>query len=75
MIEKEQYGGKKGRSTKDNWLIMAIIDENKKLGKDTYMIFADAEKCFDKLWLEDCLNKNEQSWFKGKGDYVIKGNE
>ena len=44
MIEEEQYGGKKGRSTKDSWLIMmAIIDENKKLGKDTYMIFADAD--------------------------------
>ena len=34
---------------------MAVMEENKRLGKDTYLIFADAEKCFDKLWLEDCL--------------------
>jgi len=46
-----QNGGrKKNRSTKDNWLgIMAIMD------MDTYMVFADAEKCFDKLWLEDFI--------------------
>ena len=51
-----QNGGRKNRSTKDNWLaLMAIMDKNKRLGKNTYMIFADAEKCFDKLWLEDCV--------------------
>ena len=51
-----QNGGGKNRSAKDNWMaIMAIMDRNKKLGRDTYMIFADAEKCFDKLWLEDCV--------------------
>jgi len=25
------------------------------LGKNTYLVFADAYKCFDKLWLKDCL--------------------
>ena len=22
-----------------------------------YVLFGDAEKCFDKLWLDDCLNE------------------
>ena len=56
QISEFQCGGKKGRSTKNNWIIMmAIIDRNKALKKKTYAIFADAEKCFDKLWLEDSL--------------------
>ena len=51
-----QNGGRKERSTKDNWLgMMAVMDRNKWLKKETCFIFADAEKCFDKLWLEDCL--------------------
>jgi hypothetical protein len=35
--------------------LRAIIDRNRELKKKTYTIFADAEKCFDKLWLEDSL--------------------
>ena len=51
-----QNGGRKKRSTIDNVLIiMGVIDNNRRLKKNTYLIFADAEKCFDKLWLEDCL--------------------
>lgn len=51
-----QNGGKKGRSTKDNWMaIMAVMDEYKRWGNDLYVLFADAEKCFDRLWLKDCL--------------------
>ena len=51
-----QNGGKKGRSAIDNIIIiMSIMDNNRRLGQRTYLIFADAEKCFDKLWLQDCL--------------------
>ena len=51
-----QNGGQKGRSSMDNWfMLMTIIDNNRRLKKDTYVVMADAEKCFDKLWLEDCL--------------------
>ena len=40
----------------DNWIILrAIINNNRRLRKNTYMIMADAEKCFDKLWLQHCL--------------------
>ena len=55
-ITRFQNGGQKKRSTKDNWLaLMAVIDRNRKLKQDTYLLCADAEKCFDRLWLEDCL--------------------
>ena len=48
-----QCGGKKGTSTIDHTLtILEIINRNKYLNKETYVIFIDMEKCFDKLWLE-----------------------
>ena len=56
IIEKHQSGGKKEAMTGDNWIILrAIIDNNRRLRKTTHIIMANAEKCFDKLWLQDCL--------------------
>lgn len=55
-MDECQSGGRKNRSTVDNWIILgAILDQNRWLGKSTYIIVADAEKCFDRLWLKDCL--------------------
>ena len=55
-LDKHQNGGRKQRSTKDNWLaLMSVIDKNKEVKRDTVLVFVDAEKCFDKLWLEDCI--------------------
>ena len=34
---------------------MALRDSNKTLQKNTYLFFADLVKCFDKLWLKDCI--------------------
>ena len=49
-----QCGGVKGRSTVDNTFILtAIIQRNQYMGKPTYLVFMDLEKCFDQLWLED----------------------
>ena len=51
-----QMGGQRGRSATDNWMmIMGILDNNRRLNRNTYVVMADAEKCFDKLWLKDCL--------------------
>ena len=48
-----QCGGKKGTSTIDHTLtVLEIIHRNTYLGKPTYLLFIDMEKCFDKLWLE-----------------------
>ena len=56
LIRKYQNGSKKNRSTKDNWLMIMEVLENNRINKQaTYILFADAIKCFDKLWLEDCL--------------------
>ena len=33
--------------------MLAIIEQNKYLKRNTYLVFTDAEKCFDKLWLLD----------------------
>ena len=55
-MSEYQCGGKKERSTADNlFMLMTIINTNRKLNKNTYLIFADAVKCFDKLWLKDTL--------------------
>ena len=67
-----QNGGQKGRSSMDNWfLLMAIMEKNKRCNKDTYVIMADAEKCFDKLWLEDCLVDLRESGVREKEIIMI----
>ena len=49
-----QTGGVKNRSPIDNVMTaIAIIEQNKYMKKNTYLVLTDAEKCFDKLWLQD----------------------
>ena len=55
-ITKYQCGGKKGRSTIDHIMTLnAIIEYNKTINSETYILFADAYKCFDKLNLKNCI--------------------
>ena len=55
-MSEMQAPGRKERSAMDNLVIMNIIIENQRAQKlNTYIFFADAVKCFDKLWLKDCL--------------------
>ena len=55
-ISQYQCGGKKGRSTVDHIMTLnAIIDYNKTINSETYILFADAYKCFDKLNLKNCI--------------------
>ena len=55
-ISEVQAAGRKEMSAMDNLIIMNTIIENQRAQKlNTYMFFADAVKCFDKLWLKDCL--------------------
>ena len=56
-----QTAGKKNRSTVDNIIIInTIIEKQRKGHKNTYLVFADAEKCFDKLCLNVCLIEMEE---------------
>ena len=52
-ISKFQCGGMKGKSAIDNIMTLnAIIDYNMYINSETYTLFADAYKCFDKLNLK-----------------------
>ena len=51
-----QTAGRKQRSAVDNLIILNSIIENQRQYKNkTYLFFADAKKCFDKLWLKNYL--------------------
>jgi len=72
-IKISKYQGQEGRSIKDNWIaIMAVMDMNRRLKRDTHMLFADAVKCFDKLWLDDCLLDLKEAGMREKEIKVIR---
>ena len=51
-------GGVRKRAPIDNvMMVTSVIERNTYLKKNTYITFTDAEKCFDKLWLEDGINE------------------
>ena len=55
-ISEMQTTGKKQRSTIDNIVIISEIIEQRRIEKrNTFVFFADAVKCFDKLQLQDCI--------------------
>ena len=55
-ISKFQTGGITGKSTVDNTMVLnATIDYNNFINSETYVFFADAYKCFDKLDLKTSL--------------------
>ena len=54
-MSEMQTAGKKQRLTMVNIVMVSIIIEQRRIEKKkTYIFFADAVKCFDKLWLQDC---------------------
>ena len=56
-ISKFQNGGMKGKGVVDNLFILrGVINRANYLGKNLWLTFYDMEKCFDSLWLEDCIN-------------------
>ena len=64
-----QTGGVKGKGVVDNLFILrGIIDHSVYLNKSTFVTFYDIEKCFDSLWLEDCINT---LWENGVQDDTI----
>ena len=52
-----QTGGVKGKGVVDNLFVLrGLIDHSNYLAKELWITFYDTEKCFDSLWLEDCIN-------------------
>ena len=55
-ISRHQTGGIRDRSKDDNIMTFnAVIDYNNFIGSETYVLFADAYKCFDKLDLKTSI--------------------
>ena len=68
-ISKFQNGGMKGKGVVDNLFILrGIINHANYLGKELWLTFYDIEKCFDSLWLENCINS---LWDLGVKDDVL----
>ena len=64
-----QNGGSKGKGVVDKlFLLRALIGHSKYMGKQFWLTFYDTEKCFDSLWLEDCINS---LWDNGVKDDIL----
>ena len=67
-----QTGGVKGKGVTDNLFILrGIVDHSKYLGKKLCITFYDIEKCFDSLWLADCLNSLWENGIQNDLLYLI----
>ena len=63
-MSEMQTGGRKNQSVIHNIIMVSdIISQNKKDKVPTYLLFADAAKCFDELWLKDCIIELENLGF------------
>ena len=51
-------GGRKGRNIRDNLFVVgAVMNSSQKLNSEALDICVyDVEKCFDALWLQECIN-------------------
>ena len=64
-----QTGGVKNKGVVDNLFVLrGLIDHSKYLKKELWITFYDIEKCFDSLWLEDCINS---LWRCGVDDDIL----
>lgn len=64
-VSEYQCGSLKKRSTIDNlFVLQGAIDYHRYLKKDLFIGFIDAEKCFDKLWLDDVCSEIYKIGFK-----------
>ena len=64
-----QNGGSKGKGVVDNlFLLRALIDHSKYMGKQLWLTFYDTEKCFDSSCIEDCINS---LWDNGVRDDTL----
>ena len=61
------------RSIYDNlYTLQAIRDDNENHKRDTYILFADAEKYFDRLWLDDTCNELSKIGFPEEVELIKK---
>ena len=72
-----QCGGVKLRGIGDNLLILnSVVEEFREEKEDLYLLFADLEKCFDQLWLKDCIKEmHEAGMPAGEAIYIYYMNK
>ena len=64
-MTKFQTSGTKGKGVVDNLFIMrALISNSLYVNQPLFLTFYDIEKCFDSLWLEDCINSLWETVFR-----------
>ena len=56
------------RAVDSLFILKSIINHANYLGKELWLTFYDIEKCFDSLWLEDCINS---LWDLGVKDDIL----
>ena len=67
-----QTGGVKGKGVVDNlFSLRGLIDHSNYLAKELWITFYDTEKCFDSLWLEDCINALWRNGIQDDTLYVV----
>ena len=52
-------------------MMRSVIDNIRRLNRKTYCYFADAYKCFDKLWLKDCSVKLWRAGMREREGYML----
>ena len=65
-LSDSNLGARKGRNVRDDILVLNAITNSIVNGKEESIdiqVF-DIEKCFDKLWVEECINDLFESGFK-----------
>ena len=68
-MTKFQTEGVKNKGVVDNLFVLrGLIDHSKYLKKELWITLYDIEKCFDSLWLEDCINS---LWQCGVDDDIL----
>ena len=71
-MTKFQTGGIKGKGVVDNLFIMrALISHSLYVNQPLFLTFYDIEKCFDSLWLEDCINSLWENGVQNNNLYLI----
>ena len=73
ILSPFQTGGVTDRSTIDNTMVfLAVIERNLYLGKSTVLTFADVEKCFDQMWLDDGIKDLWRSGMRARDCIALK---
>ena len=67
-----QCGGVKNRGIGDNlFLVNSAVEEHRKRKESLYILFTDLEKCFDQLWLKDCIKEIAEAGVPPEEAYFI----